>query len=533
MPPWVWIVFVSVLLVVVAMDQGLLSRQPRVQSRRSALVSLGIWAFTALCFAGGLYFVYEGHLAGLREALTAAGAVPAPGALPADNALPADIASVASLESPGLAAMLQFLTGFAVELVLSLDNLAVLAVIFAFYKVPAELISRVMFLGVLTALLLRLGMILLGGWMLAALPWATYFMGTVLVLAVARVLVMPGEGTDLSKRPANRLLRRLFPEAQGSAPGTVAAPLLLVALAAGIADVTYAADSIPAVLSITRDPFIAFTSNAFAILMLRSLYVALHGVVGRFRYLRVSVVLVLCFLASKYFLGAWSRSATEVSLALVLVLLALGVGASLLHAWGQRRAAGGIGPPASAAGTRPDGAAPPVIEDIADVVEIAQANLWKFIVLVVGLSVAVFGALVIGPLPGPGGVFVVAAGLGILATEFVWAQRLLREVKRRAEQLSETTDKVAAQTPKWVVVPIVLGYVTFFALLFLAVRRFEITWIPELLIIFTGAGGLFPLGFWVYRTLRARRAPPAPPEPARPAPETQAGPQPGNDSREI
>lgn len=280
--------------------------------------------------------------------------------------------------------------------------------------------------------------------------------------------------------------------------------MLTVALAAGVTDIAYAVDSIPAVLSITRDPFIAFAANAFAILMLRSLYAALHGVVGRFRYLRVSVVLVLCFLASKYFVGSWSSAATEVSLAVVALLMALGIGGSLLHSWAIRRSnASAITGVAGAPSDR-DGTRPPAIEDLADVVELAQANLWKFVVLVVGLSVAVFGAIVVGPLPGPGGVLVVAAGLGILATEFVWAQRLLRELRRKAEQISQTTDRVAAQTPRWVVVPIVLGYLALFALLWLAVKRFDIRWIPELLIIFTACGGLFPLGFWVYRTVRPR-----------------------------
>ncbi len=234
---------------------------------------------------------------------------------------------------------LEFLAGYIIEKALSVDNLFVFVVIFAYFKVPPALQHRVLFWGILGALVLRAVFIFAGGALLDALHWAIYLFGGILVLTGGRLLVR-GEGeTHPERNPAVRLLSRLMPVAsdhQGpefviSRAGRMAAtPLLLALVTVEISDIVFAVDSIPAVFAVTRDRFIVFTSNIFAILGLRSLYFLLAGVMGKFRYLKLGLAGILLFVGAKMLISGVFKIPIGLSLAVVAALLAASIAASTL-----------------------------------------------------------------------------------------------------------------------------------------------------------------------------------------------------------
>jgi tellurite resistance protein TerC len=495
-------ILAGLVIALLVLDHRLLSRHPEPPTRAGTLLSIGVWAVAAAVFGTALFLGYQAH---------------------------ADVHGNTSTQN-GVAALAQFVTALIVELTLSLDNLAVLVLILAYFKVPREAQPRAIFWCVLTSLVIRLGLISGTGALLHRYDWFVYILGVLILLAMVRLLVMPGEGSNLTRRPLIRLARRVLP-VPGPFKGDalvarcsdgpsharwVLTPLAPAVLVGATADVTYALDSIPAVFAVTADVFIAFAAHAFALLLLRPLDFGLQGTIRRFRYLKVTIFMVLLFLGLRLVLARPGGSAvdvlpdewddvelvnftlisTEILLAVVLLIVSLGVGGSVLHAWMERRATGALSGSTATSGPRPS-----VAEDLARAVEIAQNNLWRLTILFTGLLVAVGGAIIIGPLPGPGGVIVFLAGLGILATEFVWAQRLLREVQRRAQQVTEHTDRVARKTPPWVVYAVIAIYFAVVALLALS------GWVNRTLVILTGVGGLFPLGFWVWRSLRTPAGP--------------------------
>jgi tellurite resistance protein TerC len=241
---------------------------------------------------------------------------------------------------------LEFLTGYLIEKALAVDNIFVFYAIFAYFAVPAALQHRVLFWGVLGAIVMRAVFIGLGAALLAKFHWILYVFGAILVFTAVKLLRMGDEGFHPEHNRVYRLFRRVLPavsEYHGSRFTVVrdgrryATPLLVVLVLIEWTDLVFAVDSIPAIFAVTSDPFIVFTSNIFAILGLRSLFFLLAGVIGRFHLLKPALAAVLAFVGAKMLLLDVVEIPIGVSLATVAGLIALGVAASLAF---PRRPAG-------------------------------------------------------------------------------------------------------------------------------------------------------------------------------------------------
>jgi tellurite resistance protein TerC len=243
---------------------------------------------------------------------------------------------------------LEYFTGYVIELSLSVDNLFVFILIFNYFGVPAEAQPKVLKWGILGAIVMRFIMIGLGALLLARFEWIIYVFGGILILTGIRMLLQKDEVIELEKNPVVRLARRLLPFTN-SYDGTrfftrtvkgrvLATPLLLVLLVVEWSDLVFAIDSIPAIFAITRDPFLVYSSNIFAILGLRALFFVLAGMMDRFAYLKPGVALILVFVGVKMALSAWMHIPTLASLAVVLLTLAAAVGLSLARTAREARA---------------------------------------------------------------------------------------------------------------------------------------------------------------------------------------------------
>ena len=233
---------------------------------------------------------------------------------------------------------LEFVTGYVIELSLSVDNLFVFLVIFRYFRVPAEQQHKVLFWGILGALVMRGVFILAGVGLIRRFHWIIYLFGAVLVYSGIRLFREGEEEIHPEKNPILRLFRRWMPVTKDyvngkffvRTPELCATPLLVVLLVVETSDVLFAVDSIPAVLAITLNAFIVYTSNVFAILGLRSMYFALAGVMEMFDYLHYGLSLVLIFVGAKMLVSHYYQIPTEVALAVVVAVLGVSVVASVL-----------------------------------------------------------------------------------------------------------------------------------------------------------------------------------------------------------
>jgi tellurite resistance protein TerC len=234
---------------------------------------------------------------------------------------------------------LEFLTGYLIEYALSVDNIFVFLVIFNYFGVPPQYQHRVLFWGILGAIVLRATFIVAGAALITAFHWVIYIFGAFLLLTGLKILVQKETEVHPERNPVLRLFRKLVPlvpEYEGQrffvrrASRLMATPLMLVLVLVEATDVVFAVDSIPAIFGITRDPFIVFTSNIFAILGLRALYFLLAGMMDQFHYLKVGLGLVLAFIGVKMLIADFVHVPIEISLGVVVALLGGGVGASLL-----------------------------------------------------------------------------------------------------------------------------------------------------------------------------------------------------------
>jgi tellurite resistance protein TerC len=225
---------------------------------------------------------------------------------------------------------LEFLTGYLIEKALSVDNIFVFLIVFSYFAVPAALQHRVLFWGILGALVMRAAFIVAGAALLQRFHWVIYVFGAFLVLTGVRLLRDRGAEIDPARNPVYRLFRRFVPsvtEYRGvrflvrEGGRWYATPLLLVVAVVEATDVVFAVDSIPAIFAITSDPFIVYTSNIFAILGLRALYFLLAGAMSRFHLLKIALGLVLCFVGGKMLLAEWFKLPILVSLGVVAALL--------------------------------------------------------------------------------------------------------------------------------------------------------------------------------------------------------------------
>src|SRR5512134_68555 len=239
----------------------------------------------------------------------------------------------------GVGPALEYYTGYLIELSLSVDNLFVFILIFAYFGVPAEAQPKVLKWGILGAIVMRLVMIALGALLLDRFEWIIYVFGGILIVTGIRMLRQSEERIEPEKNPVVRLARRVLPFTNAydganffTRTGTgrlLATPLLLVLLVVEWSDLVFAIDSIPAIFAVTRDPFLVYSSNVFAILGLRALFFVLAGMMDKFAYLKPGVALILVFVGIKMVLSHWVHIPTLASLAVIVVTLGAAVGLSL------------------------------------------------------------------------------------------------------------------------------------------------------------------------------------------------------------
>lgn len=238
----------------------------------------------------------------------------------------------------GRSATLEFVTGYVIELSLSVDNLFVFLVIFRYFRVPNEQQHKVLFWGILGALIMRAIFILAGVGLIRRFHWIVYFFGVLLVYSGIKLLSQEDADIRPEKNPVLRIFRRLVPVTKNyvggkffvRSDGLSATPLLIVLLVVESTDLLFAVDSIPAILAITLNAFIVYTSNVFAILGLRSMYFALAGMMEFFHYLHYGLSVVLIFVGAKMLVSHYYEIPTVVALAVVVLVLGISVMASLL-----------------------------------------------------------------------------------------------------------------------------------------------------------------------------------------------------------
>ena len=291
-----WIGFIIFVLVMLFLDLKVFHRKSEKVSVRNALVWSAIWIAMALAFGVGIYLLW-GHETGL-----------------------------------------QYFTGYLIEKSLSVDNLFVFLMVFSYFCVKEEYQHRVLFWGVLGAIVMRAAFIFAGIGLLNVLGWVIYIFGAFLVYTGLRMAFKKGGRVEAEHNPVLRLVRRIFPVTKDYheekffiAENGIrkATPLLLVLVLIETTDIVFALDSVPAVLSVTKDSFIVFSSNIFAIMGLRSLYFALCGVLQKLRYLHYGLAAVLVFLGVKMLIGEFVEIPILLSLGIIAVILVVAVTASL------------------------------------------------------------------------------------------------------------------------------------------------------------------------------------------------------------
>lgn len=295
-----WIAFNAAVLVALAIDLGLFSDNRKLSVREAGLRS-AVWVSLALIFAAGIFY-FQGHLAGV-----------------------------------------EFITGYLVEYSLSIDNIFVIVLIFSYFDIKEEYQHRVLFWGILGALVMRGAMIAAGAALFSRFEWITYIFGAFLIVTGIRMGFGGDKHIDPGANPVLKLVRRIFPvynDYHGEkffiqvpddkgARRRMATPLFVVLVLIETMDLVFAVDSIPAVFAVTRVPFLVYTSNVAAILGLRSLYFLLSGVVSKLRYLSVGLAAILVFVGLKMLLTHWYEVSTPLSLSVIVVILGSAAAASI------------------------------------------------------------------------------------------------------------------------------------------------------------------------------------------------------------
>lgn len=316
--PWHWAVFVTAVLFFLALDLGVFHREAHTVSFREAMGWTTVWVSLALIFA----FAWMRPNMGMDPALL-------------------------------------FITGYLTELSLSMDNVFVIALLFSYFRVPMAYQHRVLFWGVLGALIMRGVMIWAGSELIHHFQWTLYFFGAFLIFTGIKMLLSNEDGVHPESNPVLKAIRKFYPVSSDfDGPRFVTyvngkrmlTPLAMVLVMVETTDLVFAVDSIPAIFGFTTDPFIVFTSNVFAILGLRSLYFVLAGALSLFRYLKVGLSMVLVFIGIKMLVAPHGKGAepsaklwfqfeisSTASLCVVGAILGAAILASLLHAWKERR----------------------------------------------------------------------------------------------------------------------------------------------------------------------------------------------------
>jgi len=296
--PALWLGFIALVLGMLALDLGIFHRKAHAVSLKEAGVWSVVWVGLAALFAAAVYAWFGPERA------------------------------------------LEFTTGYLIEKALAIDNIFVFVVIFATFGVAAAYQHRVLFWGIVGALIMRAAFILAGGAFLQRFHWAMYLFGGLLIATGVKLFIDRNKEPHPEQNPVVRTFRKILPvSSENHGPRFTiikdgrrfATPLFIALITVEVTDVVFAVDSIPAIFAVTTDPFIVFTSNIFAILGMRSLYFLLAGVVTRFRYLTVGLSVVLVFVGAKMVLADVYEVPVVASLAVIAAILAAAVIASLLR----------------------------------------------------------------------------------------------------------------------------------------------------------------------------------------------------------
>lgn len=303
----IWIAFLVLVFFLLALDLGVFHKNPHSVSTKEAMGWTILWVSLAFSFSIVVYFAYERGWVANPESLD------------------------------GKEAVLEYITGYLIEQSLSMDNIFVIAVIFAYFQIPKAYQHRVLFWGILGALVFRGIMIGIGVVLIQKFEIIIYFFGVLLLYSAYKMLRHGDAEIEPNKNPVIRLFRRFMP-VTGSFKGNrffvkrgrliAATPLFIALIVVETTDVMFAIDSIPAIFGVTRDPFIVFTSNIFAIMGLRSLYFVLAAVLDKFQYLKYSLVFILAFVGVKMLISHYVHIPSWMSLSVIVVSLTVGIAAS-------------------------------------------------------------------------------------------------------------------------------------------------------------------------------------------------------------
>jgi len=294
---WFWIFFNAFVLAMLALDLGVFHRKLHVVSVKEALIWSGIWIILALCFNGFIYYKFG--------------------------------------ETPAL----EFFTGYLIEKALSVDNIFVFVLIFSYFQIPPIYQHKVLFWGIIGALIMRVIFIFAGVALLEKFHWTIYVFGAILIFTGIKLLFEKGKKIEPDKNPLIKFFKKIIPTTNELHDDkffikknnkTFSTPLFIVLLLIEITDLIFAVDSIPAILAITQDHFIVYTSNVFAILGLRSLYFALSNVIERFKYLAVGLAFILVFVGIKMVLVDFYKIPIHFSLLIIFLILTISIVFSFL-----------------------------------------------------------------------------------------------------------------------------------------------------------------------------------------------------------
>ena len=296
---WLWVGFNIFILFMLALDLGVFHRKCHVVTLKESLVWTTVWIILAMIFNAGIW-----HFSGSEKAL-------------------------------------EFFTGYVIEKSLSVDNVFVIALLFSYFAVPRQYQHKVLFWGILGALIMRAIMIGVGAVLITKFAWIIYIFGAFLILTGLKMIFKKEEEIHPEANPVVRWFKRMYPVTKEYRGDNffvrengirMATPLFVVLICVEMTDLIFAVDSIPAIFAVTKDPFIVYTSNVFAILGLRSLYFALEGMMHKFHYLKLGLGVILVFVGVKMLLAHTEyKIDTLFSLVVVAAILAFAVIASLVH----------------------------------------------------------------------------------------------------------------------------------------------------------------------------------------------------------
>ncbi len=389
----VWIFFFLFIFAVVALDLGVFHRKAHVVSLPEAVGWTCVWVTLALAFNVVIYYLYEMNPAGW---------------------------DMDSEQISGGEAALNFFTGYLVEKSLSIDNIFVIAMIFVHFQVPIEQQHRVLFWGILGAVVLRGIMIFAGVAVIERFEWIVYILGLLLLVSAASMLVSQHDNICPENNFFIRTVRRFYPvttEFHGSRffimqnGVRTATPLFLALVLVETSDVTFAIDSIPAIFAITRDPFIIFTSNVFAILGLRSMYFVLAGFMQKFRYLKISLAFLLAYIGVKMILVNYLHIPPMVSLSIIVGILSVGIFASTKTVYDSVSLLS------------------PLADEIESLLNVSYRQARRAVILLLCSSV-IFAGIIVFIMPGPP-LLIITLGLAVLILVFIWAIRGLRQFRKQ------------------------------------------------------------------------------------------------------